>query len=121
MKTRTVNHATVTLTQVSLQASKNSLRIDTSSCSHVKQQIQLKPKGLQGPTTVTPTLFGHDTEQCGTTGRVLVRLRVTSTKHTPTHALLAIRNENAKKQPIAFYNWTSKKVNLHVGSTCRAG
>jgi hypothetical protein len=120
-KTRKVNNATVTLTQVSLQAAKNSLRIDTSSCSHVKQQIPLKPKGLQGPTTVTPTLFGRDTEQCGTAGRVLVRLRVTSTNHTPTHALLAIRNDNAKKQPIAFYNWTSHKVNLYVGNTCKAG
>src|SRR5262249_27124040 len=37
-KTRKVNNATVTLTQVSLQASKNSLRIDTSTCSHVNQQ-----------------------------------------------------------------------------------
>src|SRR5215467_671099 len=64
-KTRTVKGATVTLTQVSLSASKNSLRIDTSTCSHVKQQIPLKPKGLQGPVTVTPSLFGHDTEQCG--------------------------------------------------------
>lgn len=120
-KTRQVNGATVTLTQVSLQAAKNSLRIDTSSCSHVKQQIPLKPKGLQGPTTVTPSLFGRDTEQCGTASRVLVRLKVTSTNQTPTHALLAIRNDNAKKQPVAFYDWTSHKVNLYVGSTCKAG
>ena len=120
-KTRKVNNATVTLTQVSLSALKNSLRIDTSSCSRVKQQIPLNPKGLQGPTTVTPSLFGHDNERCGTAGRVLVRLRVSSTNHTPTKALLAIRNDNAKKQPIAFYNWTSHKVNLYVGKTCTAG
>ena len=120
-KTKKLNNATVTLTQVSLQSVKNSLRIDTSSCSHVKQQIPLKPKGLQGPTTVTPTLFGHDTEQCGTAGRVLVRLKVTSTNHTPTHVLLAIRNDNAKKRPVAFYDWTSHKVKVYVGGTCRAG
>ena len=70
---------------------------------------------------MTPTLFGNDTEQCGTAGRVLVRLKVTSTNHTPTHALLAIRNDNAKKKPIAFYNWTSHKVSLYVGGTCKAG
>ena len=120
-KTRTVKNATVTLTQVSVSASKNSLRIDTSTCTHVKQKIPLKQKGLQGPVTVTPSLFGHDTEQCGTAGRVLLRLRVTSTNHTPSHVLLAIRNQNAKRQPVAFYNWTSHKVNVYVGKTCKAG
>jgi hypothetical protein len=120
-KTRKVNNATVTLTQLSVEASKNSLRIDTSTCSRVKQQIPLKPKGLQGPITVTPSLFGHDTEQCGTAGRVLLRLRVTLTNHTPSHVLLAIRNNNASKQPIAFYNWTSHKVNVYIGKTCKVG
>ncbi len=120
-KTRKLNNAIVTLTQVSLSASKNSLRIDTSTCSRVKQQIPLKPRGLQGPITVTPTLSGHDSQQCGTTGRVLVRLRLTTTNHTPTHALLAIRNANANHRPIAFYNWNPHKVNVYVGKTCGAG
>jgi hypothetical protein len=70
---------------------------------------------------VTPTLSGHDSQQCGTTGRVLVRLRLTTTNHTPTHALLAIRNDNANHRPIAFYNWTPHKVNVYVGKTCGAG
>jgi hypothetical protein len=120
-KTRKVKDAVVTLTQVSFSASKNSLRIDTSTCNRVKQQIPLKPKGLSGPITVTPTLFGHDNEQCGTTGRVLVRLRLTTTNHTPSHALLAIRNDNASRRPIAFYNWSSRKVKVYIGKTCGAG
>jgi hypothetical protein len=119
-KTRTVNNATVTLTQVSVSASKNSLRIDTSACTHVKQQIPLKQKGLQGPVTVTPSQFGHDNELCGTAGRVLVRLRVISTDHTPTKALLAIRNQNASHKPVAFYNWTPHRVNVYIGGTCRS-
>ena len=48
-KTREQNGATVTLTQVSLSARKNSLRIDMSTCNRVKRQIPLKPKGLPGP------------------------------------------------------------------------
>jgi len=119
-KTRKVNNTLETLTQVSLQASKNSLRIDTKTCSPVKQQIPLKPKGVSGPITVTPSLFGHDNEQCGTAGRVLIRLKVTSTNHTPTHALLAIRNQNASHRAVAFYNWTPHKVNVYIGRTCRS-
>ena len=119
-KTRKVNNIVETLTQVSLQASKNSLRIDTKTCSPVKQQIPLKPKGVSGPITVTPSQFGHDNEQCGTASRVLVRLQVKSTNHTPSHALLAIRNQNASHRAIAFYNWTSHKVNVYIGGTCHS-
>jgi hypothetical protein len=113
------NGATVEVAQVSLQATKNSLRIDTKSCRRVAHRIPLKPKGLPGPpTTVTPSLFGHDSERCGTAGRVLVRLRVQSTNHTPSHALLAIRNDNAKRRPIGFYNWSPRKVSAYTANNC---
>ena len=117
-KTREQNGATVTLTQVSLSARKNSLRIDTHACSRVKHQIPLRPKGLSGPVTVTPHHQGFDNEQCGTADRVLVRLRLTSTAGTPTHALLAVRNDNAKKRPIAFYNWSPDKVSIYAANSC---
>jgi len=113
------NGATVEVAQVSLLATKNSLRIDTKSCRRVAHRIPLKPKGLPGPpTTVTPSLFGHDSERCGTAARVLVRLRVQSTNHTPSHALLAIRNDNAKRRPIGFYNWSPRKVSVYTANNC---
>jgi hypothetical protein len=119
-KTITQKGTTVTPPQLSLRAVKrNSLRIDTSSCRRVKQQIPMKPKGLPGPPiTVTPTLFGHDGEQCGTAARVLVRLRLETTNQTPTRALLAIRNDNGSKRPIGFYDWSPLKVSVYIGKTC---
>jgi hypothetical protein len=119
-KTVTQRGTTVTPPQLSLRAvKKNSLRIDTSSCRRVKQQIPVKPKGLPGPpTTVTSTLFGHDGEQCGTAARVLVRLRLETTNHTPTRALVAIRNDNASRRPIGFYDWSPRKVSVYIGKTC---
>ncbi|HKO91052.1 MAG TPA: hypothetical protein VJU61_07870, partial [Polyangiaceae bacterium] len=113
------NGVTVTVAQMSLSALKNSLRIDTSTCRRVKRQIPLKPKGLpKPPTTVTPTLFGHDAERCGTARRVLVRLRLSAADHTPSHALLAIRNDNAKRRPVVFYDWSPDKVDVYPGKTC---
>jgi len=119
VKTVTHGDTTVSVAQVSLQAKQNSLRIDTGSCRKVKQQIPLKPKGLPTPpTTVTATLRGYDNEQCATSGRVLVRLQLKSTNHTPVHALMAVRNDNAKSRPIAFYNWSAKKVSVYLSKTC---
>ena len=95
------------------------MRIDKSSCRRVKQQIPLKPKGLTGPVTVTPKLFGHVSDACGpTAARVLVRLRLNTTAGAPTHALLAVRNDNAKRRPIAFYNWSPEKVSVYTANNC---
>jgi hypothetical protein len=118
-KTREQNGATVTLTQVSLSARKNSLRIDMSTCRRVKQQIPLKPKGLPGPPiTLTPHHQGFDNERCGATARVLVRLQFKTTNGVPSHALFAVRNDSAKSRPIAFYNWSPDKVSVYTANNC---
>lgn len=118
-KTREQNGALVTLTQVSLSARKNSLRIDMSTCRRVKQQIPLKPKGLPGPPiTLTPHHQGFDNERCGATDRVLVRLQFKTTNGVPSHALFAVRNDSAKRRPIAFYKWSPDKVSVYTANNC---
>ena len=118
-KSVTKNGATVTVSQVGLSAKRNSLRIDKSSCSRVKRQIPLKPKGLPGPPrTASPAFPRDDTERCDTAARVLVRLRLTTTDGSPTHALLAIRNDNARRRPVAFYNWSPRKFSAYASASC---
>jgi hypothetical protein len=118
-KTVVKNGVTTTVSQLGLGAKKNSLKIDKSSCSRVKHQIPLKPKGLASPPrTATPNLFGHVSVQCGTTARVLVRLLLTTKAGVPAHALLAVRNGGAKGRPLAFYNWTAGKVSAYSAVTC---
>jgi hypothetical protein len=119
VKTVTHGDTTTTVSQVGVEAVKNGLKIDKSSCRRVKQQIPLKPKGLPSPpTTVTPTVRGFDAENCGTTGRVLVRLKLKTTNHTPSHALLAIRDVGAKSRAVVFYNWSPSKVNVFLSGSC---
>jgi hypothetical protein len=118
---KTINHngTQETLSQLSLQARKNSLRIDQSSCRRVKQQIPLTRKGLRGtPLVATPNRVGNDNVQCGTKGRVLFRLRLKLKNGKPIHALLAIRNEKANHRPIAFYDWTARKVSAYTANSC---
>jgi hypothetical protein len=118
---KTINHngTQETFSQLSLQARKNSLRIDESSCRRVKQQIPLTRKGLPGPPLVaTSNRVGNDNLNCGTTARVLFRLRLKLTNGTPIHALLAIRNQKANSRPVAFYNWSARKVSAYLGKSC---
>jgi hypothetical protein len=118
-KTVVKNGVTTTVSQLGLSATKKSLKVDKSSCLRVKHQIPLKPKGLPTPPrTATPDLFGHVNLQCRTTARVLVRLQLTTTAGLPTHALLAVRDDNAKKRPLAFYNWTPGKVRAYSAPAC---
>jgi hypothetical protein len=119
VRTVTHNGTTTTVAQVSLQAAKNGLRIDTKSCRRMKHQIPLKPKGLPSPpSTVTPTLIGRVNAQCATTARVRVRLRFTQTNHTPSRAVLAIRDENAKNQPVALFRWSPSKLSVYTAKAC---
>jgi hypothetical protein len=119
VKTVTHGDTTTTVSQVGVEAVKNGLKIDKSSCRHVKKQIPLKSKGLPGPATVvTPTLRGFDSENCGTSARVLVRLKLQTANGTPSHALLAIRNQGGKSRPVAFYNWSPSKVTVFSANTC---
>jgi hypothetical protein len=118
-KTRQQDGATITLTQVSLSARKNSLRIDTAVCRRVKHQIPLRPKGLPSPPVkLTPHHQGFDNEFCDTAARVLVRLQFQTTNGVPSHALFAVRNDNTKRRPIAFYNWSPDKVSVYTANNC---
>lgn len=117
-KTTVKNGVTTTVSQVGLGAKKNSLRVDKSSCTRVKHQIALKPKGLPKPaTTATRNLFGHITVQCATS-HVLVRLLLKTKAGIPTHALLAVRSDDAKKRPLAFYDWAPGKVTAYSAASC---
>lgn len=112
---------TVSVAQLGFSTKKNSLKVDTSTCRRVKQRIPLRSKGLPGPPiTVTPTLFGHDFEQCGTAARVLIRLQLKTTAGVPTQALLAIRNANTRHRPIVFYDWSTRKFNVYTANSCRS-
>ena len=117
VRTVTRDGTTTTVAQVGLRAVKKGVKIDKSSCSRVKRRIPLKRKGLSGPAiTVTPTHQGFDSERCGTKARVLVRLRLTTTNQIPSHALFAVRNDDSRRRPVAFYNWSPRKFTLYIGN-----
>jgi hypothetical protein len=117
-KTTTKNGVTTTVSQLGLAARKHSLVVDKSSCARVRHQIPLKPKGLHSPTTATKNLFGHISVQCRTRSHVITRLLIETKRGIPTHALLAVRNADPKRRPLAFYDWTPTKVTVYSAASC---
>jgi hypothetical protein len=118
-KSVTKNGTTTTPSQIGFGARKNSLKIDKSSCKQVNKKIPLNSKGLVGPPeTATPSQFGHINIRCGAGGSVLVRLRITIAGGVPTHALVAMRSANGKNRPLAFYNWSPRKITALSANNC---
>jgi hypothetical protein len=118
-KTVVKKGATVTVSQLGLSANKSILHIDKSTCTRVKRRVPLKSKGLSGPPeTVTPNFEGHVTQRCGTKTRVLVHVRLTTNGGKSTHAVLAIRNDDAKHKPVVFWNWTPGKITSYTANSC---
>jgi hypothetical protein len=49
---------------------------------------------------------------------VVVRLLLKTKAGIPAHALLAVRNTDAKKRLLAFYDWTPGKVTAYSAASC---
>jgi hypothetical protein len=68
--------------------------------------------------TATTSYLGSVNGRCVTTKRALVRFRITMRNGKPEKALVAVRNDDAKSKPIAFYRWSPRKISGHLGKTC---
>ncbi len=116
-KTSTKNGVTTTVSQVGIGAKKSGLKIDKSSCSRVKHQIPLKPKGLPGPDNC-------DAEPVRPYQRGL-RGQVPRDRSSPAQdeggnpdARAARGSRSAKKRLLAFFEWTPGKVTAYDAASC---
>ena len=113
--TTAANHAF----QVVFKDVKNSLRVDRSVCRPSLRRVALKPSGLARDQTVTPSYAGHSSGKCPThTKRLLVRFRIAMSRGTPERAVLAVRQDRAKGRPLAFLNWSPRKITDYVAESC---
>jgi hypothetical protein len=118
VKAITKNGVVSYLSQISVFAQKNGIRLDKSSCHPVTKQIALKPTGYGPVETATASFRGNINKRCQTAARVLVGIKLQLTNGTPTHAFMAIRNDDSKSKKLTFYNWSPKKIYAYSGSRC---
>lgn len=104
--------------QVYFEHVRNSLKVDRSNCRNSGKKPALAHAGLGGAQTATPNKLGEFEDRCVTNKRVLVRYRITMSNGTPAQALVAIRNDDAKSRPIAFFRWTPRKITGYLSKHC---
>lgn len=121
-KVVTRNGQRQTVTQLGFEDAKNSLRVDKSVCKPSSRRVALKPGGLSLDETVTPSFAANLSVGCpARADRVLVRMRIALTGGKPQRALLAIRRDDAKRRPVAFLNWSPRKITDYLAGDCGAG
>jgi hypothetical protein len=107
--------------QVVFKDVKNSLKVDRPVCRPSSRRVPLKPAGLALYQTVTPHFVGHINGNCPTrVNRMLVHFRVTMTNGTPERALFAVRKDDAKARPLAFFKWSPAKITGYLANSCTA-
>ena len=104
------------ISQVYFEHVKNSLKVDQTNCRKARHAPALTHAGLGVGTTVTPNKLGQFEERCITKKRVLIRYRITMSNGTPESALVAIRNDDTKSKPVAFFRWAPRKITGYLGS-----
>ncbi len=118
---KTVGGTTTTKAQASVVPRQHGVTIDKKNCQKLKTQISLSTKKLPVFVSATPSFRGYTSQVCDTTStRVIFRLQVHMTGGKPTDAVLALRNADAKRKPIALVSWRPKKVVAHFSRACTA-
>jgi hypothetical protein len=113
------NGITFYVPQVFFEEKKDSLDVDTSACRRSSRRVPLKTTGLPTPgETATPTHTGSVNGRCSTAKRVLVHIKLTTQNGKPEEALVAVRNDNEKHKPVAFYRWSPTKIVGYLGNSC---
>ncbi len=118
IKTKTTDGTTKTTAQASVVPKKSGVTIDKKACTKLKKPIAFSAKKLPVAVNATPNFRGYTSQACDSARNVVFRLQVHLTGGTPTSAVLAVRDADAKSKPIALVNWSTKKVSAHFATGC---
>jgi hypothetical protein len=118
-RTGTDGKALPPFSQLGFKDVKGSLFVDRSACRPSPRRVALSHAGLvaQGAVTVQSGLFN---DRCLSARRVVFHVRVVLRGGTPTSAKVAVRNDDAKSRPIAYVDWTPKRITYFLDPNCVA-
>jgi hypothetical protein len=114
----TPSDRSVILGQLNFSAAVKGLTVDPLRCRTSRKSVALRPAGLPSNGTHTASFLGGTYRVCRGASRVLVRYRVTEVGGLPQKAQVAVRNEDRRAKPLAYIDWTTKRVTTYTLAGC---
>jgi hypothetical protein len=106
------------LGQFSINSTQKGIVVDPLRCRRSQKSVPLRPAGLPSNGTDTAKFLGGAYRVCDGAGRVLVHYRVTELGGVPKQAQVAVRNDNERMTPLAYVDWTTKRVTTYTPADC---
>jgi hypothetical protein len=106
------------LGQFTLNGSEKGITVDPLRCRTSRNSVALLPAGLPSNGTDTASFLGGIQRVCDGAGRVLVHYRVTEVDGVPQQAHVAVRDDNRRAKPLAYIDWTTKRVTTYTPAAC---
>jgi hypothetical protein len=106
------------LGQLSINSAEKGITVDPLRCRTSRQSVPLRPAGLPSNGTDTAHFLGGTYRVCAGAGRVFVHYRVTEVGGMPQKAQVAVRSDNRRTTPLAYIDWTPKRVTTFTPTTC---
>jgi hypothetical protein len=106
------------LGQFSINSAEKGITVDPLRCRTSRQSVPLRPAGLPSNGTDTAHFLGGTYRVCAGAGRVFVHYRVTEVGGVPQKAQVAARNDDRRTTPLAYIDWTPKRVTTFTPAVC---
>lgn len=106
------------LGQFGFKATKKGVTVDRLRCKTSAKRVPLRAAGLPSNGTNTESFKGGIRQLCPARPRVLIHYHVTEAGGLPQKAQVAVRNDNARRTPIAYIDWTAKRVTSFTPISC---
>lgn len=104
--------------QLAFNSSKKGIFVDRLRCAGSRRHVPLGSAGLPSNGTNTESFKGGIQQVCRSVTRILIHYRVTEVGGRPRQAKVAIRSDNARMTPLAYVDWTPKRVTSFTPINC---
>lgn len=104
--------------QLAFNSSKQGISVDRLRCGGSRRHVPLGSAGLPSNGTNTESFKGGIQQVCRGATRILIHYRVTEVGGRPRQAKVAIRSDSARMTPLAYVDWTPKRVTSFTPISC---
>lgn len=104
--------------QFAFNAAESDVHVDSMQCGRTRSTVRFGPARLSPNGTDTRTFVGGIDQVCTGSPRVLIHYRIVETSGLPRTAQVGIRDDSARATPLAYVEWSPKRVTTFTNGNC---